>query len=376
MNHNNWDYIQKARMELNVLVKSDNFEERIAAAQILAQISFNDNIQDYTSLLSDPNVSVRKAALKACGGRYHAQLIAPILSLLAKESTAAEAANILASFKKSVLGDLISKLESNIHTMSFAGVYNIPSILAKIGDATVLPVLRIATESPNLQLRSSAVKAYCRLIQNENSVKPYREGLKIAVLRGADSAQAQHTILRKAESLKHSHMLTEALREDYYSILKNIFLYIDTLIPGVGIEAVYKNLIGEHSENRAKALEALDNLLDGDVKIRIMNLFEPLDKKPISMSEEETSRYITFLETYDSVLVNAGVLYVIGKNLLDKSIKTVEESLESSSVIIKETALFALGSIGDRELVHSASNKLIDDSQPEIRNLARHLLRT
>ncbi len=373
MTRDNSDYLQKARKQLNALLESDNFEERIAAAQIFAQIPFDDNIQDFTNLLSDPNFSVRIAALHACKGRFHAQLIAPIFSQLAEKSTAAEAAKILVSFKNSVVENLNSTLESNIHTVSFEGVYYIPSILAKIGDSASLPVLSSACESSNIQLRSSAVKAYCKLIQNELSVTPYSEELKNAVLRENNTAEEQRNILGKAESPNHSHMLAEALREDYNSMLKNIFSYLDVLHPGVGIEAVYKNLIGGQNENRAKALEALDNLLEGEVKTRILKHLEASDKKSISMSDEEVNRFVTLLEAYDSALIKAGILYVIGKNKLKCSIKTVVDALDNRSTIIRETALLALGSIGDRELVLSTSNKLIDDSQPEIRNLAQQL---
>ena len=136
------------------------------------------------------------------------------------------------------------------------------------------------------------------------------------------------------------------------------------------MESLYKSLTGDSKDERARALEVLDNLLKGRFRSMILNFLEPKEGKPASLSAREQSLYLEDLAHYPSEWVIAGSIHVIGKNKVEACLKPVAGALDNPSPVVREAALDAVIKVDHPGQISESIKKMMDDPDPGIRRLA------
>ena len=165
--------------------------------------------------------------------------------------------------------------------------------------------------------------------------------MKAAVLKEINAARKFFELFKTTVTVQHSDILSDALHEEYNKHLFNILLLLELCTPGARFEVVFKSLIGTDNEERAKALEILDNMVKGRCRDLLMDLLEPKKKDLPPISRREQSHILNGITNEQSEWLIAGALYAIGKNKYDACLETVKKFLDSDNNVIRETAVQA-----------------------------------
>ena len=373
INSGDLDRLLSAGVVLKEMLQSEDAAVRIAAADALSHIRHSGLTRPVLGLLQDPDQSVRLAAIEACRSRPSMDLMPGLVPLLADPEVANAAADALSEFGPPALDHLVPYLQLSHMEGAYAGAFRIPDILVRIGHPKALPALLEATQHPDLQLRTEAIRAYSRLAQTAPALKPHLPDLLEVANREISTAVSRRQALQKAQALPGAEMLCDALQEDYTRHLRNAFSLLDAATPELDMDAIYLSLTGDATESRANALEILDNVLKGEMKTSLLGLLEPSGSThPDTDGKAETQTSSLVAEDATEWMV-AGTLYALASNISGGEQAFVCECLLHSNPVVRETALYALEKLGTPQDLENTCTKLAEDPDAKVRRLVRSL---
>jgi len=372
INSGDLDRLLSAGVVLRGMLQADDPDVRVAAAGALSHIESSGLSRPIVGLLQDPESAVRLAAIGACKARPSAQLMPALVPLLADPAVAGSTADALVAFGPETLDHLIPYMDLSQMEGAFAGAYRIPDILSRIGDQKALPVLLRATEHPDARIRSEAIRAYGRMLQALPSMKPGMDDLRAVVRREVDAARERQQVLREVEGLPGGEILCDALVEEHSNRMRNAFALLDVAVPEVDMHAIHLSVVGGSGEQRANALEVLDNVLEGDLKSSLMAVLESTaaaQERP----DEDVPDIPSLVGSHASEWTTAGAVYSAAVNPPSQAQEYARECLTNKSPVVRETALYALGRIGTPEEIRAACAELLSDTDRRVSDLAREL---
>jgi hypothetical protein len=208
-----------------------------------------------------------------------------------------------------------------------------------------LPLLAAALDVPNVKLRAQVVAAYCQLLAALPTNRRRREDLSAIVLRELREAESRLPVVQSLGGVESARLLRQVLTEERDALLGNAFLIMGVMHPDVDMKSIGWILQQGKAEQRAEALEVLDNVLDGAVKPAVFAVFESAVKPAAAAGDWET-RVAEFLRGGHSEWIVASAAFISGRQKLHTLTDAMRDLLHSESVFVREAAQDALTRLG------------------------------
>ncbi len=368
INSGDLDHLITAGGILKMMLESPDVANRIAAAHALDNIQHAVLLRPLMALLKDENPGVRQAALQTCKKRQDPRLIPLVISLLADPTNAALSAEVLIAYGPSILDQLLPYTEPQDNQYAFDGVLFIPGILAATGTPRVLPALLKMAETHHFVMRQKALLSYCDLVEKMPSIKPFIPTLFEWARIEIDHAQTRQDQCRQLVYTPGHFLLVDALQEVCHSHIKNMGKLLKTAIPGVNLDPVFMGL--QHiPENRANALEILDNVLPKAIKSPVIGFYEnqTIPVHPYSTTPADVSPY---LSTKESPWIISGALMMFIENQWPIPETDLAMCQKHAHAVVRETTLFAMHKQTSPEKFHDQRLIFENDPDPAVRRLA------
>lgn len=275
----------------NRLFGSADPDDRISAANVLAAVGIRNFYHPLTSLLTDIESSVVRAAIRACGRVRHPALLPLIVPHVDPAATRPEALHAIASFGADATdffagildGSIAIKLETATRVLRTATRMNDTRVLAVFEDALV-------RDTGNRSLPPAVAyldAVYAVLVAHDYEATP---GTAPSVERRLDRElnQAARCVLALWEttSVPEFAPVASALDEYYRVTLARVFSLLAFLYDTDTVTGLRRKILGGDNKQRALGVELLDVMLEGPRQKKIVAVMEHPDDRP-----PDASRY-------------------------------------------------------------------------------------
>ena len=391
------DGVLSAAEALKALISDKDPEMREHAAKVLGAIQVRNFYQPVLELMNAPELKVRRAAIAAAGALKSPELVTSLIYKLAREETAADAADALAAFGPGIESILDRVLDNPLED---PGVRRqVPRVLGALGTVQAVSSLTTHLTDPDENVRRSLFKALRRALRR-------RRGLAVdkkAIVRAVDHEleRAYHS-LSCGESLKlgappsaqtprdgaaaAEALLSSALQEKVDAGVQRIFTLLNILYPEAEFELIYATFheasLAETARRRANVVELLDNVLDRPMRRRLIPLIEAVPRdaqlraaaEDFPMSTADPVARLRDLLADDSAWVRACALFLAAEKFDPSLRKTMQDNLDHLSPVVREACLAALGKrVPLKEIVREVERRANDEA-PAVRARARQML--
>ena len=256
-------------------------EWRLHVARALGDVKNPEFRPLLVPLMYDSNLDVAKAAIESAGtlGAGDFLFVPPLVSLLRNRRLKASARAVLVGYGEAVIAPLayfMADREEDIWIRR-----HVPATLARLPSPSSIDALMIALDDPDGFLRFKATMALDRL-RRENPalvIDPQVVARHINTEAArAFNALTLHYNLFIAGGLDNGSLLARTLTEKHARAMNRTFNLLGLIKAQGDVAAVRHTLKDPDVRVRSRAIEYLDNLLDGEVRKRVMLL---LDDMPI-----------------------------------------------------------------------------------------------
>jgi AAA family ATP:ADP antiporter len=369
---------EMARRALKGMLSEDLPDLRAEAVRALGAIHGSEFEGQLLESLDDPSSTVGREAIASiqrvvARDGFHPIFVPKLVSLLQNRRLKHNSRNALVVFGQDALPALVHFM--NDPGESIAVRRALPRVIARIGGSSAIESLLAAMENvEDSELRSQLVEAlsYRRrelLEANadprieeyiEKEVEGYMSLLSdLVAIGGLWGVQMDGISIRR--NLRDAGLLTQILAERLEDQVKNIFGLLAIIHPPSDVWASYRSLKSGQKEQRAHALEFLDNTLTGEVRRRVFTI---IDDSPISdklrqayksyglqsrKATQTVSRYLDNQhgENADSIpLAVAGIYTVYTDRITELYSRVRELACESEDEFVKETAEWVTSQLG------------------------------
>ncbi len=329
---------------LRRMVASGRAADRIAVARHLGSLQFDGWKRLFFEFMQDPDKSVRVAALEACSTCQDPELIPSLIRQLSDSATCAAAADALSAFGRSTLEFLKTwPGRAELRTL-LAGAGPLAAVLVRIGGEDALKIVLELFDTPENLDSARLIETCCRLLNQQPSPRPYLALTSTMASWQMAEAKKRLESLRRVSTLIGVDFLRRALEEEYSRHLHNLFLILDARKPGTCIRNMHSVLIEGTSENRAAALEVLENVLPGSFKSPVLRLLE--QRGAGGRDHDGRSEVLEMLRPGTSDWVLAGAVHAAGENKMAEAVEPMRRLLSHPNANVAKTARRSLARIG------------------------------
>jgi ATP/ADP translocase/CRP-like cAMP-binding protein/HEAT repeat protein len=259
-------------------------EWRLQVARALGDVKHPGFRSMLVPLMYDANLDVAKAAIESAGtlGAGDFLFVPPLVSLLRNRRLKSGARSVLVGYGEAVIAPLayfMSDREEDVWIRR-----HVPSTLALLPYPASIDALTVALDDPDGFLRFKAMMALDRLRRNhpELVINPTIVSRHINAEAGrAFSALTLHYNLFVAGGLDKGCLLARALTEKHARAVNRTFNLLGLIKSQSDVAAVRNALKDPDVRVRSRGIEYLDNLLEGEVRKRILLLVDemPADER-------------------------------------------------------------------------------------------------
>lgn len=259
---------------------------RLQVARALGDVTNPAFRSQLVPLMYDSNLEVARAAIGSAAtlGAGDFLFVPPLVSLLRNRRLKAAARAVLVGYGEAVIAPLAYFMRDQDEDAWIRR--HVPSTLALLPFPASIEALTGALDSGDGFLRFKATMALQRLRQHDPSLaidpKVVTRHVNAEAAR-AFSALTLHYNLFVAGGLDKGGLLARALREKHARARNRIFNLLGLIYSQGDVAAVRHALKDSDVRMRSRGVEYLDNILEGDVRKRVMLLVE-------DMPEEERIR--------------------------------------------------------------------------------------
>jgi ATP/ADP translocase/HEAT repeat protein len=373
------DGVLSSAERLKKMLESQDPRERATGAGILGDIGVKNFYHPLLSLLTDSEMEVRIAAIRAAGKMGSQELLPALVYRIEDPATRSVASEALAAFGASavqLLSRVLANPDENPNTR-----LAIPPILARIGDRAAMDVLFDHIDDSEETLRSRVLESIHRFRLRRAHLEIPRDRIRKVVLKEIRNLYGQWFVLKDLEPLRDGHLLVDALEHRREQTTRRIFHLLGCLLPVRTVDTVYNNLSAPLRRARSNAIEVLDNLLDKEIKRLLLPLLdETLKDDRYELGEEVfgfgrldlRQRLHSLMEEQHAWLTSCAV-FTAGQMQAEDLSPEVLACTASDFPVVRETALLALGQILPVEKLRSTLARHLKDPSPRVRRYASWL---
>jgi HEAT repeat protein len=264
---------------------------RVHGARVLGAVGVSNFYQPILELMNDADSQVRREAIQAAGLLRSPELVVPLIYRTRGANTRGEAIEALSRFGPSIAGTL-GKVLGNAREPS-AIRRAAAKVLGRIGTPEAVELICGSLEESDKEVRTELYRALGRAAK----ARPYLPVDKKAVRAALDREFARaYGLLQAGEALRLSAepgsemlapgadaaaaLLASALSEELTATERRLFILLAVLYPEAQMEHLFEGMEDVSSADgprrRANAVELLDNVLERDLKRKLLPLIEDL----------------------------------------------------------------------------------------------------
>ncbi|MBM3808655.1 MAG: MFS transporter [Acidimicrobiia bacterium] len=260
-------------------VRDQGAPARLQVARALGDVKHPAFRPQLVPLMYDANVDVARAAIESAGtlGGGDFLFVAPLVSLLRNRRLKSSARAVLVSYGEPVIAPLTYFMHDRDEDIWVRR--HVPATLALLPFPASVEALLKALDDPDGFLRFKAVTALDQLHvdQPDLGIDPAAISKHVLVEAGrAFNALTLHYNLFDAGGLDADCLLARALSEKRGRAINRTFTLLALMYPPSDIAAVRFAIDDADVKVRSRAVEYLDNLLEGEVRRRVMLLVDDL----------------------------------------------------------------------------------------------------
>ncbi len=375
------DGVLSAGSKLNLLLESENPEERQLAAQVLGEVGIASFYRPLLKLLEDPNLRVRAAAITASGELKNPRLLPMLLKHFSVPDLSNVAVSAVTRFGPDILPDLETAFDREDQSREVR--VKLVRIMGKIGGPRAIDILRKKIDFSEEDIRSHVLSALvsCKYQAEVAEIDTIHERIQGEV---ADATWTLSVLVDIGEH-QEGDILIRALKSEVEKNRKRIFSLLAMIHPTHSIVQAQLNLAGNSKDRRANALEMLDNILSTDIKNIVFPLLDDIpstqrhSRLVAHFPQKRMSRHERLKEIlarsqqWTSAWTKTCALFVVGKIATREFHDAIVSSLADPDPVVRETATWALGCLNPDDLVHRLQ-PLKRDRSPRVADFARFVI--
>ncbi len=386
--------VYESASALKLFLHSPEEEKKILVAEILEEVESATFFAPLASLLQDPSIAVRRAALMASCHVHHPKLVPLIIQHLKESPTQSYAIRALVAMGDMAIGVLGHTLRREARG-NFQWEVGIIKTLSLIANAKAFAVLQEwFTEEQDLATQRVLVQEFIQhnifFVQHLSQDRIHLLIDKVCQIYFQNLLYIDHL-----SAFEFTDRLQVALRSDSRAYVQFLLHLIYLLHRSKALLNAFPTLLEAQSSQRAKAMELVDNLLDAHLKRRIIPVLEVLPDKTklermhsayspptLSLTEilEAIIHHDSPLDNWTkAVAIHTALLLVLPKKKplpveIAKLIPMIEHALAwSNNSVLREIALEALCHIQPSRQLPLAQ-QYSQDRDPSVRTYAKAML--
>jgi AAA family ATP:ADP antiporter len=382
MRHGGLESVLVATETLKSMQTHEDEPHRFAAALVFGEIAIRNFFQPVLALMNDSSQRVQTAAIAAAGAMRAQELIPALIYKLDRPETARAASLALADFGESVAETLGKVLSHDPESVTIRR--QVPRILERIGSPRCLVLLTNCLAVKDPDTRGETAHAAARL---RNKLEATVDEERVKHLLDEEVADHYQLLAALADLSAVSgedgpDLLRDAITERLARSFQRIFRFLGILYPLRSIELIYTSLTSQNLTARSNAVEVLDNLLDKDLKRRVLPMVEDLPAEKVLQRGAEHYEIVRrepiewikrFLTSRDPWLVVVA-LHLASELGLAQFEDEIFSRTNDRDPVARETAIKALAVIAPAEEFLEAVEPLVEDPAPSVRRYAAHMV--
>ncbi len=354
------DGVLSAGTNLNDLLDSEDSDERKFAAEVLGEVGISAFYRPLLKLLRDKDPDVRRAAIIASGNLKNAKLLPLLLENLSIPTFKNSAVTAVVNFGETVLSDLEREFDKEGQSKEVRS--RIVWILGRIGGPQ-------ATDILNRKIDYSDEDTRNRILSGLISCKFRAKNILLMEKRiGKEVEDATWTISALMDIGEHKYvsLLNRALETEINKNQKRILLLMAMIYPANPILSAKADLESNSKNIRARAFEALENLVTtsdskeiwesvgpwlDDITLperhaKLVNIF-PQDRL---RQHDRLKELLIRSHQWVSAWTKACALLTIGNIGTNEFYDTVISCFSDKDPTVRETAIWAFGRLNPNDL--------------------------
>jgi ATP:ADP antiporter, AAA family len=303
-------------------------------------------------LINDPSPAVRREAVKSMAELKDQSFIPLLIHRLEDAEISYAARKALSGYDE----ELIDLFNTYYNSGDFSEeVYRkIPLVMADMNhQSSVEYLLSMLEQEPNEKKRRYIIKGLNKLRSSSANFTFNSGKIDSELKRELKNYYRLSLTLQLVKDQENMDLLARAIKEKQDRLLENIFRLLGLIHHHKDIYGVFLGLQSTEEENRSKALELLDNVLNIDQHKYIISILDPSSEQ--QTAEKAKELFNIHLENPDQAIMNimngsdswlkACALYGVTVDSSDKLKEKVKESTTNSEPIVAETANLILNRI-------------------------------
>lgn len=373
--------VLSAGTEILTKVSSQDPSERKLAAEVLGEVGIQDFYHPLAELLKDEDHDVLRAAIISSGKLKNPKLCPQMTKFLGVPELRRVTQQALAQNGEDVIPTLES--EFDLENQSSDIRIRIAAICGNIQGDKAISFLHRKIDFPEEDVRHHILKALqkCGYHADKKDIPSLHEMIRSEI---DDAAWAIASIVDIGDDLS-GQILRDALQHEVDQNYERIFLLLSFLYDKSTILQTQKNLSSNNGEKQAYALELLDNLLPQEIKQIVFPVIENIPpaqslKRLNAKFPQETlgrngrlKEIMLRSEEWTTAWAKSCALYIAGQVADIEFYDGIVPCLASSSALVRENAVWALGRLDTNDLVKHLT-PLTQDSSRRVAQLAKFVL--
>jgi HEAT repeat protein len=377
------DGILEAGERLRMLERGPDPAQRIFVAQVIGQVGLANFYKPLLTLLEDPVLEVRLAALAAAGQVKHGRLLPLLITHLAERTTRSAAmAALLASGE--TLVPLVGQALAGKLSYEAETTRRLVRICGQVKGEGVINLLRQHLNHPNPALQSQILLALSRC--GYRAADPDRAGIEQSLRQGG---QYGLRILLAKQDIGPANALAvvqTALDYEFAQLRQRLFLLLSFLYPPRAMIRAEERLARANPAEKAVAIETLEITLSGPLRAFLLPLVDetmPLAQRIQALQrtfsltalgrDQRMVELISDTHLWADHWLRSCVIYSAGQLALTHLSEVIEQALAIPTPPVRETAAWALHKLAKAKFQQHAASLALDPD-PQVAQLTHHLI--
>jgi HEAT repeat protein len=262
-----------AGAELLRILDSERVEDRIFAAGVLEDTAIPSFFRQVRRLIKDPDVRVRRAAIRAAAQTGHSQLVPSLVTALSEPELAGSATQALLAIGEPTLPVLLRGFARYEWNRPFR--LRVLRIMGLMGGEQAAEQLWSLADLWNREERHAALVALaqCGFVAAGERARRVRKLLRSEV----QDAVARFSAIADMAREPSTGLLQAALMHEISQIRHRAFMLLSLIYPDSDALTAWNNYADGDAEKRAYALELMENHLSNELRGLLFPILEDLD---------------------------------------------------------------------------------------------------
>jgi HEAT repeat protein len=349
---------------LLALVKAPEVSQRLLAAQVLGNVGVRGFYRPLVALLDDPELEVRAAALLAAGKVRHPRLWPAVMAALGRPKLSAPASQALLEGLQAGDAAALAPVQAIFRAeLSGEGVgrqrlLRLVRVCGRARQARVLSLLEALCDHPDAEVRTQVLAAlhasgHRPAAQQTDLLERFRAQVRAELTLAAWVLACRVDLGVTPETA----LLAQALQDYQAQVIGRLFYLLSFIYDERAVLRAREALLYGSVEQHAYALEALDLMLERELKTCLLPMFEALPpaQQLLSLNRFYPQMALDFAPRLAALLVEpqtihapwlrACALYTAGRLGVQMCLEAASAAQQAPEPLVRETAGWALAQL-------------------------------